>query len=76
MRSKEGKRKNLAEQIAETESKPQHETVAVPLRMLRSLYLHALLACRDRDYSTVSQYVSDLIRKDKRVALGSPPPNR
>jgi len=51
------KRKTFLNEIADAEKKPQHETVPVSIRLLRSLYLHALRACRDGDYATVSQYI-------------------
>jgi hypothetical protein len=65
--TKRQQRRTIDDEISDTEGKPPHEMVPVPIRMLRSLYLHALYACRDGDYPTVSQYVADLIRRDKHV---------
>jgi hypothetical protein len=63
-------RRSLAEQIADTEAKPQNETVAVPLRILRSLYCTRFYACRDGDYPSLLQYVAALIRRDKHTGEG------
>ena len=64
---KSRKRLTLPEDIAETEKLDQHETVSFSISILRSLYLHGLVAMRDGDYASFSGYVSDLIRRDKHV---------
>ena len=65
-------RKTLSEEIAETESKDQHESVCLSVSMTRSLYLHALRALRDGDYGTLSAYIADLVRRDKHVQYQEP----
>jgi hypothetical protein len=57
----------LDAEITDTEAKDQHESISFTISMLRSLYLHILHAMRDRDYNSPSAYLSDLVRRDKRV---------
>src|SRR4029077_15423650 len=61
------RRKPLADEIAETCALDQHESISLTISMLRSLYMHVLLAMRDGDYTNPSSYISDLIRRDKHV---------
>jgi hypothetical protein len=64
---KSRRRLTLPEEIEETEKLPQYDTVGVSISILRSLYLHGLIAMRDGDYASFSGYVSDLIRRDKHI---------
>lgn len=69
-RQKHKKHRTLLEEIEQTEQQEKdhpNETVPVPLRILRSLYLHALYACRDGDYKSVSEFYADLTRRDKHI---------
>lgn len=59
---------NILEEIADTEGKPMHETVPINFRILRSLYLHVLIACRDKKYKSVSSYIEELVRNDERAS--------
>jgi hypothetical protein len=59
-------RKPLSEEIADAESKNQHESVLLKVTVPRSLYLHALYAVRDGDYGGLSAYISDLLRQVKK----------
>src|SRR5262245_20697065 len=62
----------LADEIKDTEAKDQHESVSITISLLRSLYLHILVAMRDGDYNSPSAYVSDLIRRDKHIRNRKP----
>lgn len=67
------RRMPLADEILDTEKKDQHETLEIRVRILRSLYLHCLHACRDGDYKSPGDYVADLIRRDKHIKNLKPP---
>ncbi len=60
-------KRNLADEITDTEKQDQHQTVSFTISILRSLYMHGLLSMRNGDYPTFSSYVADLIRRDKHV---------
>lgn len=64
---------DIHSEIEDTQKKAMHDTVRVSVNILRSLYYHALLACRDGDYANPTQYISDLIRRDKHVKNLKPP---
>ena len=72
-KSRRSKRKTILEQIETEEGLPQFQTVKVSFYVMRGLHLHALRACRDGDYMTVGDYVSDLIRRDKHIKNSKPP---
>ncbi len=61
------RKRPLDAEIKDTEGKDPHESISISVSMLRSLYLHVVVAMRDRDYNSPSAYLSDLVRRDKRV---------
>jgi hypothetical protein len=60
------RKRTLGDEITDAESKDQHESVSLSISMIRGLYLHALYAVRDGDYSGLSAYISDLVRREKK----------
>ena len=58
-------RRTIEDEVLDTEARDQTETVSVNISMPRGLYAHALRRLQAGDYSTISSFLADLIRRDK-----------